>query len=49
MLKNLGNWLVIGGMGCVALMTVANSITDLVLGAIMVGLIYVGAKLNQIP
>ena len=49
MLKNIGNWLVIGGMGCVALMTVANSITDLVLGAIMVGLIYVGAKLNQIP
>ena len=49
MLKNLGNWLVIGGMGCVALMTVANSITDLVLGAIMVGLIYVGAKLSQIP
>ena len=38
MLKNIGNWLVIGGMGCVALMTVANSITDLVLGAIMVGL-----------
>ena len=49
MLKNIGNWLVIGGMGCVALMTVANSITDLVLGAIIVGLIYVGAKLNQIP
>ena len=49
MLKNLGNWQVIGGMGSVALMTVANSITDLVLGAIMVGLIYAGAKLNQIP
>ena len=49
MLKNIGNWLVIGGMGCVALMTVANSITDLVLSAIMVGLIYAGAKLNQIP
>ena len=49
MLKNIGNWRVIGGMGCVALMTVANSITDLVLGAIMVGLIYAGAKLNQIP
>ena len=49
MLKNIGNWLVIGGMGCVALMTVANSITDLVLGAIMVGLIYTGAKLNQTP
>ena len=49
MLKNIGNWLVIGGLGCVALMTVANSITDLVLGAIMVGLIYTGAKLNQIP
>ena len=49
MLKNISNWLVIGGMGCVALMTVANSLTDLVLGAIMVGLIYAGAKLNQIP
>lgn len=47
MLKKAGNWLILGGIGCVALMTVANSLTDMVLGALMVGLIYVGGKINE--
>ncbi|MBU9710135.1 hypothetical protein KSP24_25005 [Paenibacillus sp. AK121] len=46
MLKTAANWLVVGGIVCVALMTVANGVTDLVLGAVMVGLIYVGAKID---
>ena len=46
MLKKAGNWLVVGGIVCVALTTFANSLTDMFLGAVMVGLIYIGAKIN---
>lgn len=39
--------MVAAGIGILALMVVANTVTDLVLGAIMVGMIYAMTILDQ--
>lgn len=47
MAKRLGKYLIAAGMGLTALMIVANTATDLVLGAIMVGLVYLATTLES--